>query len=252
MKKLGLLVFLAIGCTDKDEVAEPADDTGTEEPLVDADSDGYTSEEDCNDSDATISPSALELCDGIDNDCNGEIDEGVTGEWFQDLDGDGFGNPDVVEDACSSPEGYVAFGSDCDDTEAEAWPGNTEICDEVDNDCNGEVDEDLALTWYIDADNDGYGLEDETVEACAMPEGTSDVSGDCNDDEAAVSPNATEVCDGLDNDCDGEIDGEGAIGGDTWTAMATASAMPTAPATAARPPAATSPTTATATTIVPM
>ena len=218
MKKLGVVAFLAMGCSDKDSEVEPVDDTGTVEQTVDADSDGYTSDEDCNDSDATISPSALELCDGVDNNCDGQIDEGVTGEWFQDLDGDGFGNPDVVEDACSSPDGYVAFGSDCDDTEAEAWPGNTEVCDAIDNDCNGEVDEGLAQIWYVDADNDGFGLESEIVEACEMPEGTSDLAGDCDDSEAAISPVAAEICDGIDNDCDGVIDGEGALGGDTWYA----------------------------------
>ena len=161
-------------------------------------------------------PRRLDQCDGIDNNCSGEADEGVTGDWFQDLDGDGFGNPDVVEEACSSPDGYVAFGSDCDDTEAEAYPGNPEVCDDIDNDCNDEVDEGLAQTWYVDADNDGYGVTGEVVEACAMPSGTSDVDGDCNDEDPAISPSATEICDSVDNDCDGQIDGEGAVGGGTW------------------------------------
>ena len=207
MKKLSILAFLAIGCTETDKATEPEDvDTGTIEQDVDADSDGFTSEEDCNDSDATINPSAPELCDGVDNDCDGDIDEDVTGSWYQDLDGDGFGNPDVIEEACSSPDGYVAFGSDCDDTDAEAWPGNTEVCDEVDNDCDDEIDEELSQIWYVDADNDGYGLEDEIIEACDMPEGSSDVAGDCDDEDNAISPAATEICDGIDNDCDDEID----------------------------------------------
>ena len=221
MKKLSFVAFLVIGCSDKDTsedllVGEVIDTGEVQE--VDADSDGFPASEDCNDSDASINPAAPELCDGIDNNCSGEADEGVTGDWFQDLDGDGFGNPDVVEEACSSPDGYVAFGSDCDDTEAEAYPGNPEVCDDIDNDCNDEVDEGLAQTWYVDADNDGYGVTDEVVEACAMPSGTSDVDGDCNDDDAAISPSATEICDSVDNDCDGEIDGEGAVGRSTWYA----------------------------------
>ena len=96
MRILGLTAFLILGCVETDKADEPID-TGDDTPVeVDADSDGFTSDEDCNDSDATINPSAPELCDGIDNNCDDQIDEGVTGEWFQDLDGDGFGNPDVL------------------------------------------------------------------------------------------------------------------------------------------------------------
>ncbi|MDP6934049.1 MAG: putative metal-binding motif-containing protein, partial [Myxococcota bacterium] len=89
----------------------------------DDDDDGFPDEEDCGPLDPGQNPDAEEECDGVDNDCDGDTDEGVTGEWFQDLDGDGFGNPDVIEEACSSPEGFAAFGSDCDDTEADAFPG---------------------------------------------------------------------------------------------------------------------------------
>ena len=100
MNKFVLLPFFLFACVEADKDGEPIEDTGPDEPeIIDSDGDGFDSTEDCNDSDATINPGAPELCDGLDNNCDEQIDEGVTGEWFQDLDGDGFGNPDVMEEA---------------------------------------------------------------------------------------------------------------------------------------------------------
>jgi len=110
---------------------------------VDNDVDGYTEYEgDCDDSDASIYPGAVEVCDGIDNDCDGEVDEGVTNPYYEDADGDGYGlstyGPVMT---CSPPAGYVSNNLDCDDSDASIYPGAVEVCDGIDNDCDGEVDE---------------------------------------------------------------------------------------------------------------
>ena len=83
-----------------------------EEVLVDADGDGYTMAEDCDDSRAEIYPGAEEICDGIDNNCDEQIDEGATTTFYADSDGDGFGNPDIITQACAVPDGCVNNGSD--------------------------------------------------------------------------------------------------------------------------------------------
>ena len=95
---------------------------------------------DCDDEDGAIHPDADEVCDGADNDCDGEVDEGFELQtWYQDLDGDGYGNSLVVVQArCEAPDGYVDIGGDCDDTEPDAHPTLTEVlCDGIDNDCDG-------------------------------------------------------------------------------------------------------------------
>ncbi len=71
----------------------------------------------------------------------------------------------------------------------------------------------LIPTWYTDADGDGYGDDASTVEACAQPAGTVDVGGDCNDGDALANVEGDEVCDGIDNDCDGEEDERCSEGG---------------------------------------
>ena len=94
---------------------------GTEiegEVVADLDGDGFYSDEDCDDSDSMVNPSAEEICDGFDNNCNGLADEDVKITFYVDSDGDGFGDPDITADACENPSGFVDNGSDCDDNSA--------------------------------------------------------------------------------------------------------------------------------------
>jgi hypothetical protein len=96
---------------------------------VDNDMDGYTSDIDCNDNDASIHPGAIEVCNNLDDDCNGLIDDGLaTSPFYRDADGDGYGNPSIVAQACAPPSGYVAAGSDCNDSDATIWavPGEAQ------------------------------------------------------------------------------------------------------------------------------
>jgi len=161
---------------------------------------------DCDDTDATAYPGATESCDEVDNDCDGDVDEALTSAYYADPDGDGYGLSLVSIDACEAPVGYVAMSGDCDETEPSAYPGGVEVCDGIDNDCNGEVDDGLMETLYPDLDGDGYGLSAMAIEACDSPAGYSLTSGDCDDGEPAAFPGGTETCDGIDNDCNGEAD----------------------------------------------
>jgi Putative metal-binding motif len=179
---------------------------------TDADGDGYYAEiNDCNDNNGAIHPGATEVCDGVDNDCDGLIDEGLTATFYQDTDGDGYGNPSVSIQACSAPAGYVSNHNDCSDNDASINPGATEVCDGKDNDCDGMVDEMGAqgcTIYYFDVDSDGYG-QSNNYECLCGPDARgyfATQGGDCNDNNGAIHPGATEVCDGVDNDCDGLID----------------------------------------------
>ena len=164
----------------------------------DADSDGWPASEDCDDTDPERFPGAEEICDDKDNDCNGEVDEGVTTTFYADADGDGHGRTDDATEACALPGGYAARDGDCDDTTSAVYPGATEVCDEQDNDCDGETDEDVAAV-YADTDGDGFGAPG-TGHACTQPDGHVANDGDC-DDLGGRPAGGTEVCDGLDNDC---------------------------------------------------
>ena len=275
----------------------------------DLDGDGFTpAQGDCNDNDPNIHPGATEICDGIDNNCNGQIDEGLSQfTFYRDADGDGYGDPNSPLQACGRPAGYVANSLDCDDTNAnfrpgQTWyrdadndgysdgttlvsctqpagyklasalaatsgdcddanpnlhpgqiwnkdgdndgysdgttlvsctqpagyklaseltatsgdcndndpnihPGATEICDGIDNNCNGQIDEGLTQTaWYRDADGDGYGNPNDSTQACAQPAGYVANNTDCDDTRASVHPGATESCNGIDDNCNGQID----------------------------------------------
>jgi len=172
---------------------------------------------DCDDTDPDTYRDAPELCDSKDNDCDTFVDEDVTTRFYRDLDGDGYGSPDDVQDACESPMGFVAVGTDCDDTDASVNPGGIEICNEIDDDCDGLIDEEVGTTtWYSDADGDGYGAAEITGSLCSeLPIGHVWLGGDCDDSDPLSFPEAEEVCDGEDNDCDGEIDEDG---GTVWYA----------------------------------
>jgi hypothetical protein len=189
---------------------------------------GYVaSSDDCNDLDPTSYPGGTELCDGQDNDCNGQIDDGsgaAGSTWYADSDGDGYGDPGSVSTACSQPSGFVSNSSDCDDGNAATNPTSYEICDGVDNNCVAGIDEAGALNatnWYVDADADGYGVPGTPVSSCSEPSGYADNTADCNDDPtnggADIHPNATEVCNGVDDDCDGTPD-DGAVDAGLWYA----------------------------------
>ena len=223
-------------CSDCDDA-----DSGTGSPStwsLDADGDGYggtrlattsceapegyvAGTEDCDDLDAAVNPDALEVCDGLDNDCSGDIDEGVEGgsAWYRDADGDGHGDPGDVIEACGAPGGYVPRGDDCDDRDVGVLPGAAETCDGIDQDCDGSVDEDAegALPWYPDTDGDGVGATGAASWSCVAIEGHVAVDGDCDDTDAGAYPGATETCDGVDQDCDGDTD-EDATDALTWYA----------------------------------
>ncbi len=270
-------------CDDRDpSVAE------TERLYADADHDGYgdgTAEArcpghvgwvedngDCDEADAKVNPGALELCDGIDNNCDRSVDEGLPVDWwYPDEDADGSGSYTGSVVSCDPPDGWVSTVGDCDDHDpARGWL-TPEVCDGIDNNCDGYIDNGLALIAtaidadgdgygdlnapqslcevpagyappydcddtdpdvhpgvpedcnngidegctgldetdliYQDEDGDGYGRSDRTAPACPIPLGWSRLDGDCADDDARRSPGATEVCpDGLDNDCDGNVD----------------------------------------------
>ncbi len=283
-RTIPVLLLLSISCRSKDDSIQvgglndtgsdtaPADtadsddsgatvdteDTAVEDP--DLDGDGAPASEDCDDTDPLIFPGASETCDGIDNDCDGRVDDADvdlqgTSPWYADADGDGYGNEAYSTYACEAPDGHVADHTDCDDSDAAFHPGadesdctdpadyncdgsvgyadadgdgfaacvdcddtvatrsplGTEVCDGADNDCDGTVDNDSAVdaaTWYADTDNDGYGDAGVTAIACNAPSGHVDNDSDCDDTNSAVHPGATEICDGVDNDCSGDSDSD--------------------------------------------
>jgi len=163
---------------------------------------------DCNDNNSAIHPGATEICDGLDNDCVGGIDDGLTFiTYYEDVDGDMYGNASVSQSSCSVLPGYVTIAGDCDDNNAAINPGATEICDGLDNDCAGGIDNGLVfITYYEDLDADTYGNSAVSQSSCNTVAGYVIVGGDCDDNNSAVHPGATEVCDDVDNDCAGGID----------------------------------------------
>ncbi|MCB9697402.1 MAG: putative metal-binding motif-containing protein [Alphaproteobacteria bacterium] len=179
---------------------------------------------DCRDDDPTVSPSAAEICDAADNDCDGLVDGAdpnlSAATWYADADGDGYGVDGLTVQACTRPAGRAPLGGDCADADPDRHPGAAETCNGgVDDDCDGVADDfdpDLqgAVLLYRDADGDRFGDPTTSAMRCvAGPDWVVDDS-DCDDALAAVNPDAREVCNGVDDDCDGQtdIDDQGVIG----------------------------------------
>ena len=115
------------------------------------------------------------------------------------------------QDGCEAPEGTVDNDEDCNDLETLAHPNFFEICDGVDNNCDGIIDEDTALdtvAFYADFDGDGHGDADNMSYSCSIPPNHAESNDDCDDANNSIYPDANEICDETDNDCDGEIDEE--------------------------------------------
>jgi len=203
---LTLSLLLLLGCPKDPDVDDTAPPEDTAPDVIDVDEDGYAEDVDCNDRDASINPGADELCDGIDNNCDGVTDEGLTATYYPDADGDGFGTDADAEVLCEAPDGWAEQGGDCDDERDDVYPGADESCDGVDNDCDGDVDEDGASIWYQDADGDGAGDATVSQEACSPGDGWVATTDDCDDSRDDVYPDAEEVCDEVDNDCDDAVD----------------------------------------------
>jgi len=137
--------------------------------------------------------------------------------WYPDFDGDGFGHSDgATVIRCERRAGWSTEAGDCDEGNPEVAPGATELCNDRDDDCDGSVDEGGGATWYPDADGDGFGDPDAPEQLCEPNGGLVDNALDCDDGDDGVHPGADESCDGVDQDCDGQVDELPAADSSIW------------------------------------
>ncbi len=214
-----------------DSKVDEAGSLGCSPHYLDADGDGYgvqgtnlclcgpegdhtaTATGDCNDGDEAVHPMALEVCNGKDDNCNGQVDEGTKSTFYKDNDADGYGTPNDKLDACQAPDGYVAAGTDCNDFNGSIHPNAAELCNDIDDDCDGIADDGLPKSnLYADNDGDGHGATGAVAWPKCLPEdgelpaGYALIKDDCDDSDATVFPGAALLCDGKDNNCDGTVD----------------------------------------------
>lgn len=183
------------------------DGVGSGEPVkACAKSEGFVDKSgDCNDGNDKSFPGNTEVCDLIDNDCNGKTDEGFVNRWYRDQDNDQHGDPASSKLDCGQPVGYVTNSDDCKPEDSTIHPGAIEICDDkIDQDCNGKTDDALTATlWFADVDGDNAGDPAVSFYSCKVQEGYVINDDDCNDSSPNVGPAVPEACgDLVDNDCD--------------------------------------------------
>jgi hypothetical protein len=171
---------------------------------------------DCDDADPARAPDHPEICGGVDEDCDGLVDDDDPSvsdatAWYPDGDGDGAGADEGVVVACVAPAGSVPSSGDCDDAAPEVGPSALEVCNTIDDDCDGSIDDAdpsrdpaSATVWYPDVDGDGFGDPSAPLAACVAPAGYGVDDQDCDDAHAAAFPGGEELPDdGVDGDCDG-------------------------------------------------
>ncbi len=236
---LSLVALAACSSGDDSKTKVEGGDSGNGEPTTctdgpatsyfsDTDGDGYgnaedsrelcgaeagwvTNDLDCNDGDSNISPEGDEVCDDVDNDCDGVIDNDSAldaRDWYHDSDGDEFGAGPPLSHGCTGLEGQTSEHGDCDDSDPSINPEAVEVCDDVDNDCDSDIDEGETPDGnavYEDIDEDGFGDPATLAYSCETPAGWVTNSDDCDDTDDTFNPDATDACDGYDQDCDGHI-----------------------------------------------
>ena len=213
----------AFGCSNSDTLVATVTPSATY--FYDEDGDGFgylnfgytfcsqpagfvTISGDCNDNNASVNPNTAEICNGLDENCNGLADDGfVLTNYYFDFDSDGFGTMNNNINSCFQPLGYVSNSNDCNDNNASINTSASEICNGLDENCNGMVDDGLVFSnYYVDVDLDGFGSLSTMENACEQPVGFVANALDCNDANSYVNPDAIEICNGFDEDCDGEND----------------------------------------------
>ncbi len=165
--------------------------------------------DDCDDNNGNINPGKNDVpCNGIDEDCSGGDSTSESMTWYKDADGDGYGDPNKSKKHCLKPQGYVSNNTDCDDSNGNVNPGQSEIpCNGIDDDCSGGDDNSALSRWYRDADGDGFGNASISLESCTRPSGYVTNNTDCDDSNGNVNPGQSEIpCNGIDDDCSGGDD----------------------------------------------